>query len=632
MPIRRIVATVAVALCVVLLGGSLAPTAPAGAAGMTTHTWMADTATQRIETPALRALLLANLDYVKAGAKFPDGGYVSDNIHGEEAHWQRFVDVYVSLLRNKATCGDLSRPDGPCAGQIAHLFGIVAHGTGDEVWDWLFEPYSPDLDEYYTHPDLGLANEGGAELQLDLVAIGHYGRPADTLPPLTFGDDLITSLALAGVPGVTQQQLDLGQTVFSLLHAVEAQWATQHLDGVMTAMPWMSAHMVDGPGGVEWAARSIAGQWESLWTQLLGATVPTEVSNTYPASQERGVPATGWTRRPLPGSSRGRGGARTRIAASLTYSTPYRAPGGPGVSQTLPTGAMTLTVRDTGAVVPTMSGFPQSVPYTADSGEHTISIQPVGDLAPCTWHRVSVTGALLDARGTPVVPYSWTFRTGVDAAGTACADDPTGDTSISDYVARAYRDILGREATDSEIGFWIPLLEGGTEPEWLPALLLAFDEGKRATVAGVYREVLGRSPTTAEATAGAAQLQALGLVEYRARLLDSPEFAARSGGTVDGWLTLAVATTLGRPIDQPSLVFWGAYLRGGHSRLVLARLLTGGLEAHRVAVHRAYVDLVGTAPTDAWLATELAAGGDVRDSMIRIASRTPYLPDILATP
>jgi hypothetical protein len=404
---------------------ALAPALPAGAAGMITHTWMAEEAIDLVETPELRALLLAHVDQVRSGAKFPDGGYFPGLIHGEEAHWQRFFDARVERLLARTDCGDLTDPAGPCAPEIAHLMGNVAHGTGDEVWDWLFEPNSPDRDEYYLHPDLSaFQDEGGQELVMDLVAIARYGVQPHVVPPLPSKPELIAAFAMAGLSGVTEAHLDTGQALFAAIYEVESAWAAQHADAVVENMPWMSAHLVTAPGGVRYAARSIAGQWETLWARILGQPHRTRISNTYPADGERGIPAFGWVRTYQPGSHRGRGGARTRIVASLTDSLPYRVPGGPGVSNQLPPGAMILSERDTGVVLPTLASFPRAVPYSADAGEHTIAIQPGVDLQACTWYRVDVTEALIDARNQPVEPYSWTFRTGADAEGTRCPDDP----------------------------------------------------------------------------------------------------------------------------------------------------------------------------------------------------------------
>src|SRR5687767_14769872 len=121
----------AVATAVVAAAGLVAPTvtAPAaGAAGITTHSWMATEAVQHVEVTELKALLEANIDQVYAGAQFPDSGYVPTTVFGEEAHWQRFFDAYADIIRAKPECGPLTSPTGPCAGEVAHLMGTIAHG------------------------------------------------------------------------------------------------------------------------------------------------------------------------------------------------------------------------------------------------------------------------------------------------------------------------------------------------------------------------------------------------------------------------------------------------------------------------------------------------------------------------
>lgn len=239
-------------------------TAPAGAAGMTTHGWMAESAIDKVDVPALKALLTANQLQVRSGARFPDGGYGPGNVYGEEAHWSRFTDVYADLIRDKATCGDLTRPTGPCAAQVAHLMGIVAHGTGDEVWDWLYEPNSPDLDEYYLPDELAPFNDGGGqELVMDLVAIGVHQRAGGAPPALPNVADLLTAFQRSGQQGVTAAQLDFGQQYIGIVSAAETAWVTTHLDGVLANMPWMAANLIGGPGGVDYAATAIAAQWEA---------------------------------------------------------------------------------------------------------------------------------------------------------------------------------------------------------------------------------------------------------------------------------------------------------------------------------------------------------------------------------
>jgi Bacterial Ig-like domain len=71
------------------------------------------------------------------------------------------------------------------------------------------------------------------------------------------------------------------------------------------------------------------------------------------------------------------------------------------------------------------SGYPKSVPYGPDAGEHVVDIQPAADLAPCTNYRVDITAALIDANARAVTPAHWTFRTD------GCSDDPGSTTTSS---------------------------------------------------------------------------------------------------------------------------------------------------------------------------------------------------------
>ncbi|HET8929152.1 MAG TPA: zinc dependent phospholipase C family protein, partial [Acidimicrobiales bacterium] len=410
---RVIAATVLVVASVTMGVGD------AGAAGITTHRWMAETALDQVTNGSLKALLEANMPMVQTGAGFPDVGYVAGNTYGETAHWQRFIDHLIDAIRARTDCGDLTDPNGPCAGLIAFSFGVAAHGIGDEVWDWLFEPNGPDHDEYWT--GVPTATDDGAETQMDLVAIGLYGvaRPE----PGTVPDQPLVLQAFvdSGQTGVTADQFSLVESL-PLLWDVEKGWADDNLAAVQAAMPWMSANLVTAPGGVDFAATAIAGAWDSLWGRLNGNQPPTKVSITYPASGETGVPATGWDRASFqPGSSHGRGGARNRIAAVLTAARPYTgASGGITVADELTLDSMTITDVATGDAIPLKSGYPRSVPYGSSSGERMIDTQPADNLATCTWYRVdvSVTAPVLDSRGEAVVPYTWQFQTECDGTET----------------------------------------------------------------------------------------------------------------------------------------------------------------------------------------------------------------------
>lgn len=396
----------------------------AGAAGITTHQWMARTAIPKVSSTQLRALLAANIDMVNAGAGFPDVGYVGSNTYGETAHWQRFIDNMIDAIRVKPGCGDMTDPTGPCAGLIAFTFGAAAHGMGDQVWDWLFEPNSPDRNEYWT--GVPTATNTGAETQMDLVAIGRYGvgtTVSETVPDIPM---VIQALSDSGEPGVAATQFDLVDDLPQLWQ-VEKNWADAHLSEVEAAMPWMSANLVTAPGGVNFAATAIAGYWDSEWGRLLGNQPATRVSITYPSPDQTGIPATGWDRDSFePGTAPGRGGAQNRIAAALTSSRPYKGSPAGFVSDAMPAGSMTITDVASGAPVPIKDGYPRSVPYGSDAGEHMIDVQPASNLAECTWYQVDVgrDAQIVDARGQAVTPYSWKFKT-------ACAGETSSTTTTT---------------------------------------------------------------------------------------------------------------------------------------------------------------------------------------------------------
>jgi len=414
---KAVAGTVAALTLALALVGGLA--APAEASGVTTHSWMATEAIRRVSDPALRALLEANVRQVEGGAHFPDSGYGADaldipNTYGEEAHWPRFSYAYLDQIRDDPDCGDLTAPNGPCAARIAHAFGAVAHGIGDEVWDWLFEPNAPDRGESYAPPNTP-ATTSGMELQMDMIAIQDYRRP--TRPDLPLWPDhpaLLDVFATIGRDDIVAENLTDGERLMRIVRAAERLVTTNHHHRITENQPWLAAHLVTAPGGIRFAARSIAANWDTLWGRLLGDQPATEVALTYPADGDEEIPATGWTRASFsPGSAPDRGGATTRITAVLSSSLAYRptTTSSDNISALLPPGAMTLTEAATGDPVPIRSGYPRVVPYNPEAGEHTIDIQPDGDLEPCTEYRVDVTDALLDAEGEPVTPYSWTFRT-----------------------------------------------------------------------------------------------------------------------------------------------------------------------------------------------------------------------------
>lgn len=393
-------------------------TPAAHGAGIVTHAWMGLEAIGRVQPPALRALLEAHRDQVRAGAEFPDGGYLTRSLgtpggdYGEEAHWQRFHDAYAAQIRNDPTCAPIADPAGPCAATIAHLMGAAAHGMGDEVWDWLFEPNGPGFRESYIPPDFAFLGGGGLEVQLDIVAIARHARPVGPTPPIPNVARIDAAFASVGRGDILPAALTQGDALLEAERSVEVSWTPQHIDALERAMPWTSAHLIDAAGGVEFGADAIAGYYEKLWGTLIGDIPPTRVAATAPYDGQTNVPATGWVGGYSPGSNPGNKGGLTRIAAALSSALPYNSSAGGGfIPNELPAGTLRLRDVETGALVPAAGGYPRIVPYNPEAGEHVIAFQPAGDLEPCRWYQVETTDALVDARHEPVTPASWRFQT-----------------------------------------------------------------------------------------------------------------------------------------------------------------------------------------------------------------------------
>ena len=396
------------------------PAEPAQSAGIVTHAWMAVDGIAWTRSQDLKELLLINIEQVRAGAEFPDGGYWTARLgipggdYGEEAHWQRFIDAYTSVIREDASCGDLTDPIGPCAPTIAHLFGTAAHGLGDEVFDWLFEPTAPahHEDEYLPPEWDGIVGPGGIEAQMDMIAIHRHLRPVGSTPDIPDLDKVIDAFGRVGRGDVAADAVPIGEQFLEAERLVEATWAPDHAAGVEREMPWSSANLRNAPGGVWFAAQAIGGYYEWLWAQLRGEPIATTVSITTPLAGEKTVPATGWTGAISPGSHDGNSGGANRIAAVLTSALPYRTrAGGGALDPELPPGSMRLRDVRTDTLVAPRAGYPRIVPYNPEAGEHIVSFQPAADLRSCRWYQVEVTSVLHDARGVPVTPTAWRFRT-----------------------------------------------------------------------------------------------------------------------------------------------------------------------------------------------------------------------------
>jgi hypothetical protein len=402
--VRRLVAT-AIALTLALAG-------EAGAAGMTTHAWMAEAAGAYVRDDRLQALMQRERDALLSGAAYPDAGYAAGSFpggdFGEVSHWERFVNAHVQTLRRR--CAPV--PAEACPKEVAHLLGAAAHGMGDELWDWLFEPAMHDHGESPEHPvakqpgfaELFRATPAGlintSEYVMDVVAIRDHGRLLWGLTPPP-ADGLLETYAALGRRDVTRQGLLAGHAIVSLALAAERSSIAADYDRVRTTMPWSTEHMDDASGGVRPAARAIAGYLDSVWRKLHEDAHPRPVVvGVHPEPDEEGVPAVWQPAQTAPGP-RG-GGAERRILATLSNAI--------DPATVTPESFRLLDAQ--GDPVPLLDGWPKPGPYGAGDGTHTFMLYPAGDLAPCSTYTAEVTPALRDHAGAKLArPHRWSFTT-----------------------------------------------------------------------------------------------------------------------------------------------------------------------------------------------------------------------------
>lgn len=396
-----------------------APTA--FAAGETTHAWMADRAVDYLPDGDLKTLLDPQRLQIMSGAGYPDTGYWVDGYvpddqsqdFGEESHWERFINEYVAHIRSKYCGADLADPLGPCAGLVAHLMGAAAHGMGDEVWDWLFEPRITDHGEdagknFFApgQPGEPLAGNpldelsSSPEYAMDEVAIWTHGRwisPNTAPPPVT---DLVEVYKRRGL-NVSPVHILAGHVASSAGMAGERAVAPQEGPRVERDMPWSSANFITAPGGVEWSAQAIAGYYQALWLKLTAPeqAVPKVVS-VHPVDGASEVPVVWHPAKTAPGPATG--GGDLRVWAAL----------GHAVEPSSVTPETFYVLDANGEKVAPLSGFPRPGPWGADGGTHSLLFYPAENLEPCSGYTAVLTTGLTDLSGRPLEGEKrWSFRT-----------------------------------------------------------------------------------------------------------------------------------------------------------------------------------------------------------------------------
>lgn len=231
------------------------------AGGGITHMFLAREAITKLPDPALRNLLLDNIDAYLVGAYYPDSGYIKGNLYGEDSHWDPFIYAFADYLKEKYIDPVSQNPK-----LVAFLFGCAAHRVSDEIMHWTFYPiikgkdFDGDADQAHSYGDTGI------DLLLNVDKNQWFTQPSTWWVPVK---DLVEIYHRMGKDNYTAQQIIWGNTVLIFAGYGERMISTPAYPILKWKMPWTATHYYDWPiGGIVPDEVSVAKYQTKLWQRL----------------------------------------------------------------------------------------------------------------------------------------------------------------------------------------------------------------------------------------------------------------------------------------------------------------------------------------------------------------------------
>lgn len=189
-------------------------------------------------------------------------------------------------------------------------------------------------------------------------------------------------------------------------------------------------------------------------------------------------------------------------------------------------------------------------------------------------------GAALDACASPVTyghlstgSHSFVVAA-VDTAGNSASTSYRWSvvTSSGMYVRALYTDILGRSASDVEVGWWLAAMDAGTTRSDVARGTVYSTERISKVISGLYRDILNREPDPAGLASWVKAAQnGVPLAQIAAAFYASSEFSGTAGAGDDtAWMRAVYQTMLSREPDAVGLAHWVALLAGGTPRSAVA--------------------------------------------------------------
>lgn len=235
------------------------------ASGMRLHLWVAELAAKQLSYDELSTILYENEGAYKAGAVFPDTGYVINHAYGEKAHWSKFLNSYLSYLIRVCPYQEIEQRN--CRQLVSHFFGSLSHTILDIRFDRLIVNKSAQVDfnGSIAHAQASLDSD------LDFIAIFERGRSLD-LPffnaPI---DSLLTILTGLVDEPLTRNQLLLGNHLLTIGYSLEPLAAAIRYPIVKRKLKnsWAYANFEHNRGGVRDSARLISSAYELIWNAYI---------------------------------------------------------------------------------------------------------------------------------------------------------------------------------------------------------------------------------------------------------------------------------------------------------------------------------------------------------------------------
>jgi len=183
----------------------------------------------------------------------------------------------------------------------------------------------------------------------------------------------------------------------------------------------------------------------------------------------------------------------------------------------------------------------------------------------------------------------------------------TESTAVSAYVKRVYRDLFNRAPDSDGLKTWKTALLSGTPRVAVANSITGSDEYRSGLIRGSYRQYLGRS---AEAAGLASWLDAMRrgvtISDMESGFIASDEYVRRAGGTDAAWVRQLYRDVLGRSPSSSEVAGWVQTSRT-QGRFSVARGFLMSSEHLATVVDGYYRDILGRRLDSAGRATWVAA-------------------------